>query len=120
MAIQTISSFSSNSSSKKQIKTDFENNKNLAYNKSTTFKSESDDEKREAIKKQIKKIYTKGFITGAILTAAVCIFDYLGEYLVNKHFNKLDTSILNETKDTEKIVTDIHIPFRWILGKFKK
>lgn len=116
MALTSVSALSLKNN--QQIK--FTSNNNASNHDKTAFKNDGDSEKREAVKKQVRKIYNKGVITGAILVTAVFALDYLGEYFANKHFNKVDTSSLDTVKDTEKIVSDIHIPFKWILGKVKK
>lgn len=117
MAITSVSTIGLKNN--QQIK--FTSNNNASSYDMTAFKNDNDNEKREAVKKQVKKIYNRGVITGAVLATAVFALDYLGEYLVNKHFNKVDTSsIMEEVKKMEKIDTDIHIPFKWIFGKIKK
>lgn len=103
MVVQSVSGIKPNSYEKIQ-------NKNISFKSnspsdSNNLTSLNEDQKREEIKKEVKKIYNKGFITGVILTAGFCLFDFLGEHLSHKFLG-----------NTEK-VSDIHIPFKWIFRK---
>lgn len=111
MTVQSVSGVSSNLSNIQKTKFSSKNGLDSNFNASAPFKSESVDEKREAANKLIKKVYQKGFITGAVITALVCVVDYVAEHLIDKHFNKMDTSLLDGAREVEKSANNIRIPF---------
>lgn len=64
-----------------------------------SFMSEN-DQKREAVRQQVKKIYTQGVISGAVITATVFLIDYAVNYLLDKQTEKNAKEINTDfTKD---------------------
>lgn len=132
MVLSSVSGISSNYSNLKSVNSNPEYKINSGSSDSTSFKGEASDEKREEIKKQVKKVYNKGFLTGAALTALLCIGDYfLEHFIANKKSDKivdsLDFSCFEngkEIKNTTKAASEMRIPFistiKKLIGRIKK
>lgn len=131
MVLSNMSGISANYSNLKSVNPNSECQTNSGSYDSTYFRGEISDEKREEIKKQVKKVYNKGLITGIVVTALACIGDYALEYFIDKKadkdFDKLDFSCFEnekEIKNGAKKASAIRIPFvstiKRLLSKIKK
>jgi len=119
MVLSSVSGISTNYSNLKLVNSNSECKINSDSSGLTSFKGEASDEKRDEIKKQVKKVYNKGFFTGAALTALLCIGDYFLEHFIdNKKSDKIVDSLdfscfenEKEIKNVAKKAQEIRIPF---------
>jgi len=86
MFIQSISNSSLNTFNKPKINFSSINTNQNVY-KSTTLKNDND--KKEFTKKELKKTYWKGVLSGVLFSLLVIGGDYLCEYLIEKSSPKL-------------------------------
>lgn len=124
MPIQNLSNFSSSVSS--YPKTNFKANIDIQQKQADNI-----EEKKEAIRKEVKKIYNKGVITGVILTIMVGMADYATDYFLDKHYNKKFDEELSrlsgdakKVKELERPAKEAYIPLisiiKKLFGKIKK
>lgn len=94
MFIQNVFATNLNLSNKQKMKSDLKNNNKYVCVNPTTFKSNDDNinnekNKTEFSKKQLKKAYWMGVLSGLVFAILSIGGDHLCEYLIKKNSTKL-------------------------------
>lgn len=125
MSIKNLSNFISSVSNYPKIK--FKGNIDIQSKQADN----TVEEKKRAVRKEVKKIYHKGVITGVILTIMVGITDCAADYFLYKHYNKKFEEELShlsgdakKAKELERPAKEAYIPLisiiKKLFGKIKK